>query len=576
MIREKFQRSGFDYRDLRDLCLFLYTLLGIGMNFFVTLINVDIYHEGDKFPALVVMSDGGMIFRDVNNIYGFLQTLVQLPFIELFGAQLIVSRLVGFAIKLLSVILFIFVLTLLTSKRLAIFAGATWLVITPSWTNLVSEKFTNGFAWPTHYGVLFLLLSIILYPRKNGLGSFRKGLFFLSSFSLALAWSARLEFIASWIACLFILLVQFKRKKISRVELSSWISGGLSFFLIALYWLHHNGALWGWFEQTILAWFSDPPAQPKMTAIWFGMNLFSFMGIAALGLMCVFVFLSMGHRKVLGAVISISLILLFIYLGQLLQDYKVSSYHPGAWFFEMSNRGLLSFVNIFFALGLYSSCVVIYNFLLRKNSRHSSELILLVSALNISLLSMLHIVNADYLHMFVFTYVLSSVWYLGALEFSNLMLQEKVYRSIISSVSVFAILAIFSFTTTATKPTFPYRTSVLSGLSDQDVFSRNSIDRTMTTVAKYSSEGIWSFCISGLPTVASGAYASKDKWLWNLQPEPWMLKRWAQVGVGDYMYVCALSVGEQKILETNLQERNIILVHEGDGFAIYRARQELL
>ena len=575
MIREKVQRSRFDYRNFRDLCLFLYTVLGIGMNFFVTLINVDIYHEGDKFPALVVMSDGGMIFRDVNNIYGFLQTLVQLPFIELFGAQLVVSRLVGFVIKLLIVVLFVFVLTLLTSKRLAIFSGATWLVITPSWTNLVSEKFTNGFAWTTHYGVLFLLLSIILYPRKNVLRSIRTGLFFLSSFSLALAWSARLEFIASWIACLFILLVQFKRKTISRAELSSWMSGGLSFFLIAFYWLYHNGALWGWFEQTILAWFSDPPAQPKMTAIWFGMNLFSFMGIAALGLMCVCVFFYMDHRKVFGAAISIILIFLFIYLGQLLQDYKLSSYHPGAWFFEMSNRGILSFVNIFFALGLFASCIVIYNFLLRKRSHQNSELIILISALNISLLSMLHIVNADYLHMFIFTYVLSSVWYLGVIKFPNLMTRQKVHHSMIASLSVFAILAIFSFSATAIKPTYQYRTPILSGLSDQDELSRNSIDRTMKTVAKYSSEGIWSFCISGLPIVASGTYASKDKWLWNLQPQPWMLKRWAQVGVGDYMYVCSLSVGEQKILETNLRERNIILVYEGDGFAIYQARREL-
>ncbi len=575
MIREKFQLSGSNSMKLRDLSLFLYASLGIIMNFFVALVNVDIYHEGDKFPSLVVMSNGGMIFRDVNNIYGFFQTLIQLPLIEFFGAQLIVSRLAGFVVKLLIVIAFVYLLTSFTNMRLAIFCGATWLVITPAWTNLLSEKFTNGFAWPTHYGVLFLLLSILLYPRRDSLSSVRRGLFFLSSFSLAIAWSARLEFAASWIACLVILSIQFRRKVVSRTELVAWISGGATFFVMSLTWLLHNGALWGWYEQTILAWFSNPPAQPKMTVIWFGMNLFSFFGIAALGLLCSFVFFRMGDRKILSFLISVCLILIFIALGNSLRDFKVSSYHPGAWFFEMSNRGLLSFVNVFFALGLFSSCVVIYNFVLRKNSHQNAEQIILISSLNISLLAMLHIVNADYLHMFIFTYVVSSVWLLRQMKYPNSATQRKFCNSIISSVTVFAILAIYSFAQTAVKPTFPYGTQILSGLNDQSESSRDSIDRTMATVAKYSSKGIWSFCISGLPTVATGSYASMDKWLWNLQPEPWMLKRWTKVEAGDFMYVCSLSPGEQLILTRNLSLGNVVLVDEGDGFAIYQAKQKL-
>jgi hypothetical protein len=575
MIREKFQRSGSNSMKLRDLSLFLYASLGIFMNFFVALVNVDIYHEGDKFPSLVVMSDGGMIFRDVNNIYGFFQTLFQLPLIEFFGAQLIVSRLAGYVVKLLVTIAFVYLLTSFTNTRLAIFAGATWLVITPAWTNLLSEKFTNGFAWPTHYGVLFLLLSILLYPRKDSLSSIRRSLFFLSSFSLAVAWSARLEFVASWIACLVILSIQFRRKVISRTELVAWISGGTTFFVISLTWLLHNGALWGWYEQTILAWFSNPPAQPKMTVVWFGMNLFSFFGIAALGLLCLFVFFRMGDRKILSSLISVSLILTFIALGNNLKDFKFSSYHPGAWYFEMSNRGLLSFVNVFFAFGLFSSCIVIYNFVLRRNSYQNAEQIILISALNISLLAMLHIVNADYLHMFIFTYVVSSVWLFSQVKFLNSAAQRKFYNSIIASVSVFAILAIYSFAQSAVRPTFPYATQILSGLRDQSESSRDSIDLTMATVAKYSSKGIWSFCISGLPTVATGSYASMDKWLWNLQPEPWMLKRWAKVEAGDFMYVCSLSPGEQLILTRNLSLGNVVFVDEGDGFEIYQAKQKL-
>jgi 23S rRNA A2030 N6-methylase RlmJ len=66
-----------------------------------------------------------------------------------------------------------------------------------------------------------------------------------------------------------------------------------------------------------------------------------------------------------------------------------------------------------------------------------------------------------------------------------------------------------------------------------------------------------------------------DKWLWNLQPEPWMLKRWTKVVADDFMYVCSLSPGEQLILARNLSLGNIVLVDEGDGFAIYQAKRKL-
>ena len=77
MIQGKSQFLGLKSIHLSNAGLLLYTLIGMGMNFFVTFMNVDIYHEGDKFPSVVVMADGGMIFRDVNNIYGFFQTLIQ-------------------------------------------------------------------------------------------------------------------------------------------------------------------------------------------------------------------------------------------------------------------------------------------------------------------------------------------------------------------------------------------------------------------------------------------------------------------------------------------------------------------
>jgi hypothetical protein len=97
----------------------------------------------------------------------------------------------------------------------------------------------------------------------------------------------------------------------------------------------------------------------------------------------------------------------------------------------------------------------------------------------------------------------------------------------------------------------------------------------MNTVANFSKDGIWSFCISGLPTIARGEYLGKDQWVWNLEPEPWMIERWAKVKKNDFMYVCALSPGESSLLAQNLKSQRIVKVTDGDGFSIYQARENL-
>jgi hypothetical protein len=97
----------------------------------------------------------------------------------------------------------------------------------------------------------------------------------------------------------------------------------------------------------------------------------------------------------------------------------------------------------------------------------------------------------------------------------------------------------------------------------------------MDTVASYSKDGIWSFCISGLPTIATGSFAGKDHWVWNLEPEPWMTERWGKVKKDDFMYVCSLSDQENRILTRNLANENIIKVEDGDGFSIYQAKRKL-
>lgn len=549
--------------------------LGLGMTVYSTFLNVDVYHEGDKFPSSIVLAQGGMIFRDVNNIYGFLPSLIIAPFVHLFGAQLIISRIVGLICKFLVVIVFMRILQKFLPKFLAVGFAGIWLVLTPAWTNIREDKFTNAFAWPTHYGILFLLLSVLIFPTDISNKKFRSINFYVSSFTLAISWSARLEFFSVWVIWTFALAVLTYRKSISFRNYIAWLAGGLTYFFGSLLWLERNGALNDWFRQTIQVWVSNPPAQPQITPTWVVMNTISFLAVGMLGFSVFLGFYKFGVHRIYLYFISLLIVLVFVYSGPYVENYKFSKYNIGAWLNEISNRGLLSYVNIVFAAGLILSVYVVFNFFARNNSRSVPNYILILALSNISLISMLHIVNADYLQMFIMPYAIISIWFISLKSENKGFNFSRLVSSASSTISVFLFVAILSFSQTFFHATFPYKNPILKGLYDQSLLSRNAIDNRMNTVSKYSSSGIWTFCISGLPSISTGQYESKDQWLWNLEPEPWMVARWSKVKADDYLYVCSLLPGEQIIFERNLNSGKLRFVDSGEGFEIYQATGSL-
>lgn len=561
--------------NLRDIFLTIFFFSSLLMNLFVTFLNVDIYHEGDKFPSVIVMSDGGMIFRDVNNIYGFLVTVLQFPFVSIFGEYLLVSRLVGFVLKIAIIIVFALLLKKVSGLRISVFITSAWLVMTPSWTNLNVTRFTNGFSWPTHYGLFFVLSSILVLTYIVKDSKFASLKYSMSGFLMAVAWSARLEYIAAWSLIALILFVSSLRRDIVFRDFFAWLFGSICFFVGSLSWLFYNGAIQDWFTQTVLVWISDPPAQPKMTASWIFMNAFSFVAIATLGCIAYGLIYYFGTKSFFGYFFSSLIIVALISAGVSLKNFEFSDRNIGAWLFEISNRGLLSFVNIYFAVGLFLSIKVLIRFFFKINEKQYPTYVVLLSGINLSLLAMLHIVNADYIHMFILPYIIVTLSFVKNFETIPNFDSQKMQSVLVASVILFSSLSFVSFVRSAAKPIYPYQSQILSGLFDQDLKRRDSIDTTFSTVAKFSKNGIWTFCISGLPVVSSGDFRSNDKWLWNLQPEAWMVERWFEVKENDYLYVCSLSKGEQDILERNLEIGLLQKTIDGDGFTIYRALGKL-
>jgi hypothetical protein len=554
----------------------VYLVAGLAMNFYSSLINVDVYHEGDKFPSIVSMSQGGMVFRDVNQMYGFLTTILSIPLTKILGAHLVAMRLTGFIVLLVLTLLFARVLGFYISRNSAIFVAGSWLIVSPSWANLNDPRFSNGFAWPTHYGMLFLFASILLWPRNFSFSQRINLRFFLSSLFMAISWSARLEFIATWVLTSMFVFFLWKRREIKFQTISSWLLGGLTYFLTSVFWLFSQGALQDWYQQTVLVWFSNPPAQPKFTSIWLIMNAFSFLAIAGLGITCFLVIYFAKRSQFAASVLSIILILLSALVGERFELWQIGGYHAGAWIFEISNRVVLSPVNILFATGLVSSSFIIFNYITGKMTDKFQIDIVFLAVINVSLLSMLHITNADYIHMFVMPFVVVSVWFAKTLVFNSSVSWKQIQAPLVTTVLVFALIATGGFISGAVKPLSAYKSETLRGLFDQNPVIRDAIDTKMNTVANFSKDGIWSFCISGLPTIARGEYLGKDKWVWNLEPEPWMIERWTKIKKNDFMYVCALSPGESSLLAQNLKSQRIVKVTEGDGFSIYQARENLV
>jgi len=555
--------------------ILLYFLVGLLMNLYTSFINVDVYHEGDKFPSVVSMSQGGMVFRDANQMYGFLTTILSIPLTNLIGAHLIAMRITGFLCLVILVFLFIKVLSFIVSRSLAIFVAGSWLVISPSWTNLNDLRFSNGFAWPTHYGILFILASVLLWPKVIRPSNEVDFKLFISSLCMAIAWSARLEFIATWVLVSLFIVVQWRRKEFSSKQLFFWVFGGVLYFLGSCLWLLHQGALYDGYQQTILVWFSNPPAQPKFTFIWLAMNAFSFVAIAGLSLVCFLIIYFFKPAILRACLVSATLIVGFSVVGTYVRPIEIGGFHVGAWLFEISNRGVLSLVNVCFATGLFSSFLILKRFYKSNIADEISNIMALLAVINISLLAMLHITNADYIHIFSMPFIAVTIWTLKYSAPNFPKISSRVSGALIATILVFAFVASAGFISGASQGLSPYRSKVLIGLFDQDPATRTSIDAKMDTVASYSKDGIWSFCISGLPTIATGSFAGKDHWVWNLEPELWMTERWGKVKKDDFMYVCSLSDQENRILTRNLANENIIKVEDGDGFSIYQAKRKL-
>jgi len=549
----------------------------VAIRFIAVFWNVDTYHEGDKYPSIIVMAQGGVIFRDVNHIYGFLMTIINFPLVKFFGNYLIVTRISGFIIQMLLVLvsyrLFKNFASLTVSKNLALFL----LGISNAWSWINPNIGASGNTWPTHYGMLLVCLSLLLIIKKSKSFKVEFVLFVLAGFLSAAAWSARLEFITVWfLQTLAIAWIVFLHKSIRIQSLIGWLFGSLGYFSVSLFLMQLSGSLEGWFEQTIKVWYSDPPAQPSFNLGWLVINGFSFFAVMALPLMIYFIsYQALKSKwnlsKQVFAIAGIAI--LWILIGVVFSDFSIGKYPVNAWVLGVVERGLFGFASFFVFVFLTSLAFAknkkINNAYKKLTTQNKSKFVILSSTCT-GLFSLFHIINADYLFMSITPFICYFLFVASKLlpEYDK----ETFFKALNLSCRIIVILSILLFVPkTLTSDNYKYKTPLLKGMIDQDFDRGLRTDQNFQSIKKAVGNGkLWTFCVSGLYSVSDRGFISEDKWVWNLQPESWMAPRIEKPQMGDVMLVCNLSQGEKKIFDRRLAADEFTLIENLHGMDLYK------
>lgn len=555
---------------------FIVILFLITIRFIAVFWNVDTYHEGDKYPSIIEMAQGGVIFRDVNHIYGFLMSIVNFPLVKVFGNYLIVTRLSGFIIQMLLVIvsyrLFKNFVSLSVSRNLTLLL----LGISNAWSWINPNIGASGNTWPTHYGMLFVCFSLLLIIKKPKSFKAEVVTFGIAGFLSAVAWSARLEFITVWfLQTLAIAWIVFQYKSIKIQSLISWLFGSVGYFSISLFLMQMSGSLEGWFEQTIKVWFSEPPAQPSFNLGWLVINGFSFFAVMVLPLMIYLIsYQSLKSRWNLPKQIFVNsgIVILWILIGVAFSDFTIGKYPVNAWVLGVIERGLFGFASIFV-------CVFLLSMVFAKNKKirnaYSALLVqdkskfVIVTSTCAGLFSLFHIVNADYLFMSITPFICFFLFVAGKLfpDYDK----ETFFKALNLSCKIIIILSVMLFVTkTVASDNYKYKTPLLKGMIDQDTDRGSRTDQNFYSIKKAIGSGkLWTFCVSGLYSVTDRGFISQDKWVWNLQPERWMVPRIEKPQIGDVMLVCNLSLGEKRIFDRRLDSGEFALLENLYGMDLY-------
>ena len=549
--------TGRIYRYL----LVITFLLSASIITFAVRVGVDPYHEGALFPSAVGVAQGLHIFSEVNNQYGFMYAFFQAPFLYLFGNYLIVTRIIGALIVLVSAGFCFLMVSKLWGRKIGLFTALICVGINPSWSYL-SHQNLNGFgAWINQYGVFLVITSTFMVLSELDRPKSRKYLILIAGGISLLSTFVRLEFALVWVIQTIFLFSAFRRGLLSRKNFEFWTIGGSLVGILSITYLVSIGSFPDFLNQLVFVWFDSPP---NSAHLGFG-NLFTFVTSVSL-----FIFnlgavhlLSRFRKSWIWIVTFMTITLILIsksleaasgitFAGKLLGPYLLTALD--GYFLNFSS--VLVLLLITFTLLSF-----------RRVSKSYTLSTLFLQLTSIGLLAQLHNVNSAYI--FMFNPILIS-WFMywlhnHKIRYSKFLISLK--NTMISMV-VFSLLLGLSL---EFKPSYSFHSPILAGMADYSVETRDSIDRKFELLDKYTGVGeVYFDCPNGLFAVSQNGLYAADKWTWNEIPKAWVIQSLAQSSKGDFLLQCGGGVEEISRYEEMLKNKKIRVLGELPNFNLYQ------
>lgn len=122
------------------------------------LLNIDAHHDGTVFNPSLVVSRGGVLFRDTSTYYGPLLIYIQALFIKLFGESLSAVKLSAVIFYVLSYFVYFNIFKRFIPKILVIASEIALFLVAPYWMVVFH-------AWSSVYALFFILCMMYLCVR---------------------------------------------------------------------------------------------------------------------------------------------------------------------------------------------------------------------------------------------------------------------------------------------------------------------------------------------------------------------------------------------------------------------------
>lgn len=166
---------------IRESIVFILTVLFFG---YFSFLGFDLHHDGVMLFPAVRVAEGGVVFRDVFCQYGLLVPLLQGLAVALFGAEMVVIRLLTVLFYGGSAVLLDLLWKRFLPQKLSIFTPVMFLVYAPC----IMVTFHS---WSSVYALFFMLLYALFMVRYFEKDSSSLLELFLAGISAGLVWSCR-------------------------------------------------------------------------------------------------------------------------------------------------------------------------------------------------------------------------------------------------------------------------------------------------------------------------------------------------------------------------------------------------